>query len=210
VELLYIDTLTVGFAPMGLLTGGLMARIDAAVGGGRITGTVLVKTGRTEMDLKIDGVGLNSIPAIAGTGFKISGSLGGKARVTLKPDGCPEAVINLKGTGLDVYDLKIKGFSLPFGKIKDAGLKARVLDCRARIEALWIDGNSMSARIGGLISLTEPLRRSPLDLDVDIVARGQAAGDAGLPLLLNNYRRSANHYSIKIGGTLAEPSVRPQ
>ncbi len=65
----------------------------------------------------------------------------------------------------------------------------------------------MSARVGGFIDLAEPVRRSLVDLDVEIVPRGPAAEDA--LLLLNRYRRSANHYSIKVGGTLGSPSVKP-
>ncbi len=208
-SVLYLDTLTVTFAPLGLLTGGLMARIDATIARGRVKGTVLVKIDRTEIDLDIDGVGFGAVPAIVNAGLKGSGSVNGRALVTLPPGGCPEATIDLKGDGLDGDDLSFKGFSLPFGRITDAGLKARILDCRAKIDTLWIDGSGMSARVGGLISLTEPVRQSVLDLDIEIVPRGPATEDPILSLLLKKYRRSANYYSIKVGGTLGSPTVRP-
>jgi type II secretion system protein N len=208
-SLLYLDTITVSFAPLGLLTGGLMARIDATIARGRVEGTILLKTNRTEIDLNISGVGFGAIPAIVNAGLKGSGSLNGRALLTLPPDSCPEATINLKGAGLDGDDLNFKGFSLPFGRITDSGLKARVLDCQAKIDTLWIDGSGMSARIGGLISLAEPMRQSVVDLDIEIVQRGPATEDALLPLLLKRYRKSANSYSIKVGGTLGSPIVRP-
>ena len=208
-SVLYLDTLTVSFSPLGLLTGGLMARIDATVARGRVKGTILLKINRTEIDLYIDGVDFGAVPAIADAGLKGSGSVSGRALVTLPPNGCPEATINLKGAGLDGDDLNFKGFSLPFGRITDAGLKARVSDCRAEINNLWIDGSGMSARVGGLISLAEPVRQSQLGLDIEIVPRGPATEDPILSLLLKQYRRSANYYSIKIGGTLGSPIVRP-
>ncbi len=207
--ILYLDTITVSFAPLALLTGGLMARIDATVSGGEVKGTVLVKANRTEIDLDIDGVELTTIPAIANAGLKGSGSLSGKVLVTLPSGGCPEAAINLKGLNLDGDDMSFKGFSLPFGKISDAGLKAEIKGCRARINTLWIDGSGMSARLSGLIDLKEPVRHSQLDLNIEIVPRGPAIEDPILSLLFKEYRRSANHYSIKVGGTLGSPAVRP-
>ena len=208
-DVLYLDTLTVSFAPMGLLTGGLMARIDATIARGRVKGAVLVKINRTEIDLDIDDVDFGAVPAIVNAGLKGSGSVSGKALVTLKPNGCPEATINLKGVGLDGNDLNFKGFSLPFGRIADSGLKARVLRCRAKINTLWIDGSGMSARVGGLISLAEPLRQSLLDLDIEIVPRGPVTEDALLSLLLSPYQRSANYYSMKVRGTLGSPVLGP-
>ena len=208
-DVLYLDTLTVTFAPLALLTGGLMARIDGTINGGGVKGAVMAKINRTEIDLDIDGVDLSAVPAIADAGLKGSGSLDGRASIILPPGGCPEATINLKGVGLDGGDLSFKGFSLPFGRITDAGLKARMLGCRARIDTLWIDGSGMSARLSGLISLTAPVRHSAVDLDIELIPRGPATEDPILLLLLKEYRRSANHYSVKVGGTLGSPVVRP-
>jgi hypothetical protein len=63
--------------------------------------------------------------------------------------------------------------------------------------------------LSGLIKLAEPLSRSALDLDIEIVPKGAATEDPMLSLLLKQYRRSANHYSIKVGGTLGSPAIRP-
>ena len=206
-DALYLDTVTVKFAPLGLLSGGLKALIEATIADGSIKGYALLKRGFSEIELEADGVDLDAVPAIVRAGFKGPGSVSGRASVKLPAAGCPEATINLKGIGLDGENLSIKGFSLPFGRITDAGLKARALECRAEILNLWVDGSGMSARVSGVISLTEPVEQSVVDLHIEIVPRGPE--DPMLSLLLKGYRRSANYYSIKVGGTLGSPIVRP-
>ena len=208
-DTLYFDTITVKFAPLGLLSGALTANFDATLAGGSINGHILFRRGAIKIEAAVDAINLGAIKAIASAGFKGPGSLSGTASARLPKTGCPEASVDLKALGLDAEKLNFKGLSLPFGEIKDAGLKAKLKECRAEVTNLWIDGLGLSARISGMVSLKEPIRRSVVDLHVEMVPRGAAAEDQTLSILFNHYRKSANYYSIKIRGTLASPNVKP-
>ncbi len=204
---LYLDAITARFVPLALLSGGLMVNFDATVAGGAIRGYVLLKNGAAEISAVADAIELDAIEAISDAGFKGPGALSGTASAKFPATGCPEATLNLKALGLDGENLKFKGIGLPFGEIKDAGLKAKVNECRAEILNLWIDGAGLSARVSGPIKLKQPLSHSVIDLHIEMVPRGTE--DPILSLLFNHYRKSANYYSIKVKGTLEKPTVRP-
>ncbi len=207
--LLYLDTLSARLSLLSILSGGVKAEIDATVASGSLKGYVLLKINRTEVYIEVEDIDFDAVPAFLNAGFEGGGSFDGRLELTLPPSTCPEGTLRAKGFGMDSAALRVMGFRLPFGRITDAGLRAELKDCRARIRDFWIDGSNMSARVGGLVSLGKPLQQSRLDLEIEVIPREGGGEEAGLLLLLRPYRRSANYYSIKVRGTLGSPVLGP-
>ncbi len=207
--LLYLDTLTARLSLLSVLSGGLKVELNATIARGSLKGYVILKINRTEVDIEVEGIDFEAVPAFLNAGLEGGGSFDGRLELTLPPSGCPEGTLRAKGVGLDEDALRVMGFRLPFGRVTDAGLRAELKDCRARIRALWIDGSNMSARVGGLVSLVKPVEQSRLDLEIEVIPRKGAAEKPGLLLLLSPYRRSANYYSMKVRGTLGSPLLGP-
>ena len=208
-RVVYIRRLRMGFSPLHLLAGRALVRLKGTVGRGGFTGTAAMTPAGASLRLRADDMDLMELLSLSKTDVAVTGTLSGDVDLRLPASGCPEGRVSLRGGGFGSESFSYMGFNVPMGKVTGAGLELEMAGCRAEIKGLWVDGELLSARVGGIVTMTRPMERSPLDLTLELTARGALAGSNTLLAMLKPYRKSANFYSARIRGTLAAPVIRP-
>ncbi|MFQ5464614.1 MAG: type II secretion system protein GspN [Thermodesulfobacteriota bacterium] len=208
-KVVYIKRLRMGFSPLHLLTGRALVRLKGVVGRGGFAGTAVLTPAGAALRLRARDMDLMELLSLSKTYIAVTGTLSGDVDLRLPAAGCPEGTVSLRGGGFGAESLFYMGFNVPMGKVTGAGLELEMAGCRARIKGLWVDGELLSARVGGVVTMTRPMERSPLDLTLELTTRGALAGSDTLTAILKPYRKSANFYSARVRGTLAAPVMRP-
>ncbi|HHL40043.1 MAG TPA: type II secretion system protein GspN [Deltaproteobacteria bacterium] len=207
-ELFTIDRLSVRLLPLSLLSGAAAAAVEGYAAGGAIGGTVSLRPGGLAADLAISGLDLHAVGAARAAGIELGGKADGAIDVSIGADGCPSGTVTLDIDGLDVKGLDIAGFALPLSDVESAGLRGFFEEgCRFVVEGLWLEQRDLSARVEGVVTIRRPYVDSPVSLTLELTPRGALVENGGLALLLGLYRKSANFYSIPIGGTIGRPVV---
>jgi type II secretion system protein N len=199
-----LDELRAAFKPLSVFTGALRADLTGGSDGGALTGEIALGPGGVNVSMTGSGLGLQVVPYLADAG--ISGPFDLESSIALG-NGCPSGRIMVESAGLKASGLRLMGLALPIDGITAAGAEVLIRDCVASIERAWLDGGAFSARLGGTIAVKGPLGKSHLDLTLEVVPKGDIAGDQTIFRVLDAYRRSANYYSIPIRGTLERPSL---
>ena len=120
-------------------------------------------------------------------------------------DRCPTGVLTARGVESTTHGVTIMGFPSPLGDIDDVGLKTSLKDCTAQIETLWLESRNLTARLKGRIALAAPLRRSRIEMLLEVIPKEELLENRLLTALMMRYRKSANYYSVPIRGTLERP-----
>ena len=101
---------------------------------------------------------------------------------------------------LNISRVAVMGMELPMGRVLDAGLDVDIRDCTGFVRGLWAEGEDLSIRLKGKVSLHE--RPFEADLRLEVVTEKDLSPVDPLFILLSAYRRSSNYYSIPIKGSL--------
>ncbi len=195
------DKVQCRLSPSSIFSGGIKIFINGSAGDGRLEGAVFFKMDDTLLDIKasniylpyLDSIGLNKIV------------FNGQAHTVFSENGCPSGIIKAEGKDAKAVKINIMGFDVPFGEIKQTGMAIEMSECKILLEGLWIEGEGLSARLQGEISLDATIKNSPINMTLDIIP-GRLFRENGLILaIIAGYRKSANNYSIPIKGTLGAP-----
>lgn len=205
----YFRRLRVAFSPLALLTGKARVNLDGVVGGGGLTGTAALTPTGAEVHLEARDMDLSDLLSRSDTDVALTGTLSGAVDVTIPRTSCAEGKASLRGGGFGTESFSYMGFTLPMGRVTGAGLELEMAGCRAVVKGLWVDGEMLSVRLGGVVIMTRPMERSPLDLTLELTTKGTFAGSTGGLAMLKPYQRSANFYSARVRGTLASPVISP-
>jgi len=206
-EVFYLEDARVKLYIPSLLIGRVRIFLDGAMGGGDVHGEVLAVRSETWLDVEAVEVGLDAIPYLAPIGLK-GGSINARSRISLKQKSCPSGFLEIDGRDIDLKQVRFMGMALPIGTIKKAGGELDFIDskgCKVIIKGLWTDGDTLSTRIEGEVSIGNPIGKSRLNLTVEITLRGELKENATFQALLRPYRRSANFYSMPIKGSIRRP-----
>lgn len=204
-QIIRFDEAQAWLALADLLRGDFKIALRARVGNGLITGDLSPGFNGALLSLEAAGVEFKDIPALANAGIDGNGSFNGTATLYMAAGACPSGAIRLRGGHISEEGVRFTGLKLPLGDIDDAGLNAEIRDCKAMIEGLWLDGRELSARLTGEVSIKTPFETSQLNMTLDVTPKGDLAGKAWMLALMNAFRKSSNHYSVNIGGTVANP-----
>ena len=199
-ELVRLENLRAGLNPLGYL-GGLKISIDAKASGGQIDGVARVGFFRSSFEMEARAIGFKAIPALERAGMKIDGTFDAML-VMKKDDGCPKGSLKVQGVEFKDAEFSFRGLPLPIDDIDEAGLSAEFVNCGVRLDGLWMEGKDLSARIKGEIKMVSPFSSSPVDLTLELVPNEGLLKKEFLLSLLQQYRKSANYYSIPLKGTL--------
>lgn len=207
---IYFDKIHINLMGLYLLIGQIRADMDGSLGSGLIDSVFRIKMGGIDLDMKVIGVNIKTLPYLEDAGVKASGAISGDIRLNLSNNKrCPDGSINLTGEDVDIGGMRIFGPSLFFKERVKLSLDAAIKDCRARLNGLWVEGGGVSSKLYGNILLADDILKSDVDLTLEIILeRERAKGDA-LWTMLSGYKRSSNYYSMRIKGALGNPELMP-
>lgn len=205
--LVEMDELNVSLALFPLIAGKKKLSYRARLGGGTVEGEATIEE-KTEINVKATNVALNTIGPLRALGLE-SGSVSGQASFSFFPASCAKGLVSLDATGVDVGRLKSPWPALLFGESVSASLKAETTaDCKARISGLFIEGRTLNARLNGTVRIKNPLKRSVLDMKVEIFVKPGATEMDALLSLIKKYKKSSGYYSLSLKGTIESPVIK--
>ncbi len=179
--------------PPGLAFSGV-------IGGGGVDGRASVWPS-TELLVKAEGVDAGSLPFLSSSGVVDGGVFNASARITSFGD-CPEGEIEARAKAL-----RLKSRIDPLLISRDgvtATLAAGLKDCSARVRSLSVEGKDLSARAYGDVSFRDA-SRNELDLTIELTPRGTL--NETMALILSDYRKSANYFTMRVKGPLSNPAL---
>lgn len=189
------------FKPLSLFSGGIGVLISGSVGKGKLEGEAFFRAGDSSVDIKANNISLPYFDSIGLNKIVFDGQV----YTTFPKNGCPSGTIKAEGKDAKAVKINVMGFDVPFGEIKQTGIMIEIGKCKLFLKGLWLEGEGLSARLQGEVSLASPVKDSPISMTLDIIP-GQLLRENGLILaLISDYRKSANNYSIPIKGTLGSP-----
>jgi type II secretion system protein N len=204
-EIFAFDRLAVKLHPISLVTGKVKIEMSGTTEGGDIAGEALI--GRRGVTAHIDGrnITLHALPGQPLQGIITVGSFKADLSLANPYDRCPTGILTARGVESTTLGVTIMGFPSPLGDIDDVGLKTNLKDCTAHIETLWLESRNLTARLKGRIALAAPLRRSRIEMLLEVIPKEELLENRLLTALMMRYRKSANYYSVPIRGTLERP-----
>lgn len=196
-----LDSLRADLNPLGLVTG-LRVDFRGAAGDGNISGSASAGLFSKAAEAEARGVPFAYLEALSAAGVRLDGAFDGVFSIRIIKKGCPRGRVRMEGTGIRGAELEFRGIPLPVDDIDEAGLAAEFGDCRLRLDGVWLEGGSLSARVQGEIRMERPASASPVDLTVELVPGEGLRNKEFVMGLLSRYRKSGNYYSIPVKGTL--------
>ncbi|MBI2413152.1 MAG: type II secretion system protein GspN [Deltaproteobacteria bacterium] len=178
--------------PLGLAFSG-------AIGGGEVDGRASIWP-LTGLLVKAEGVDAGSLPFLSSSGLVEGGIFNANARISAFT-GCPEGEIEARASGL-----RLKSRIDPLLISRDgviATLTAGLRDCSASVRSLSIEGKDLSARAYGDVDFRDG--RNELDLTIELTPSGALNETAAL--ILSDYRKSANYFTMRVKGPLSNPAL---
>ncbi len=202
--LFYIDNIHGRLLPSSLFLGNIRINIYGDVGDGHISEEVLIKTNGITLNTVAENVRLKDIPYLNSVGL-YSGVVNGYGQTTISQGKCIGGFIKANGKDIDISRLRIQGVIMPFEVIEKMGVTAKMEECKLKIDGLWLEGKEFSARLQGVINIVNPIQNSPMELTLEITPKASIIEKEALLLLIKNYRKSINFYSIPMKGTIGNP-----
>jgi type II secretion system protein N len=202
--LFYINNINGRFLPSSLLSGNIRFILYGDIGDGHISEEVIIRTNGVTLNTVIKNAGLKDIPYFNSIGL-YNGIVNGKGETTILNGRCIGGFIKAEGGDIDISRLKVQGLILPIDFVERFGITTKMEDCKIKINGLWLEGEGVSARLQGLLDISTPFVNSPIDLTLEITPKASILEKEPLLLLIKNYRRSLNYYSIPIKGTIGNP-----
>ncbi len=200
-----LDRLTIRFKPLNLLYGEL--RFDAIMehGAGMASSRISVGRNSAHAEAALKDMGVKAFHDEAGAdGFLTDGLISGNLNITIYNDRarCPEGSMRLTALGLEFGGL-YAGMPGMAGKM-DAKAAADLNGCSLTLNDIWLTSERMRSRVSGAISLSGDIKKSGLDLYVEVFP--EKAGEA-MMMLFSGYKRTRNSYSMQIKGTVETPRI---
>lgn len=199
-ELVALDSLKAGLSPFGH-AGGLKISIEGLASGGQLTGVGRLGFFGSSLEMEARGVGFNAIRALERAGVKLDGTFDAML-VSKSGNGCPKGSLKLQSVEIKSGEFAFRGLPLPIDDIDEAGLSAEFMDCRVRVDGLWMDGRDLSARVKGALKMASPIEASTVDMVLELMPNEGLREKEFLLNLIQQYRKSTNYYSIPLKGTL--------
>ncbi len=207
-DMMSLDSLTVRLKPLNLLYGELRFDATGEDGAGTMNSRIRVDRRRAHVLAEIKDLSImrlyHGISALGVSDGLVSGNL--DATLYHDEDRCPEASVNLTASGIDLKGLSgvmQPGFS---GKM-DAKVSADLNDCAVALNDVWLTTELMRSRVSGAISVSPEIKKSGLDLQVELFPE-KTAGP--VMMLFSGYKRTMNSYSMQIKGTVEAPVIEAQ
>lgn len=178
--------------PLGLAFSG-------AVGGGEVDGRVALWPS-SELLVMAEGVDAGSLPFLASSGVVEGGIFYASARLS-SAGNCPEGEVEARATAL-----RLKSRIDPFLLSRDgvsATLAAGLKDCSARVRSLSVEGKDLSARAYGDVRFRDG--QNEIDLTIELTPRDTL--NETMALILSDYRKSANYFTMRIKGPISNPAL---
>ncbi|MEE9542200.1 MAG: type II secretion system protein GspN [Thermodesulfobacteriota bacterium] len=210
-EFIEMEELSVSLALLPLIIGKKKLSYTARLGGGSVEGEALIGED-AGINLTAVDVGLRAVGSLRALGLN-SGRVSGEAAFDLSPDmSCPEGSVSLDATGVELKGLKSYYPEMIFGESASASLAMEVAaDCKAKLKGLFIEGRRLNARLAGVMRIAEPIKKSALDMKVEIFLKPDDAdnkADEVLLSLIKGYKKSSGYYSFDLKGTLGVPVIK--
>ncbi len=202
--LFYINNIHVRFLPSSLFSGNIRINASGDIGDGHISEDVMIKANGITLNTVAENVGLKDIPYLNSVGL-YSGVVNGYGQTTISQGKCIGGFIKANGKDIDISRLRIQGVIMPFEVIEKMGVTAKMEECKLKIDGLWLEGKEFSARLQGVINIVNPIQNSPMELTLEITPKASIIEKEALLLLIKNYRKSINFYSIPMKGTIGNP-----
>jgi len=202
--LFYINNIHGRLLPSSLFLGNIRINIYGDVGDGHISEEVLIKTNGITLNTVAENVRLKDIPYLNSIGL-YSGVISGHGQTTISHGKCIGGFIKADGKDIDISRLRVQGIIMPFEAIEKFGITAKIEDCKLKLSGLWVEGKELSARLQGVVNILSPFENSPIDLILEITPKASIIEKNALLLLIKNYRKSLNYYSLPIKGTVGSP-----
>lgn len=203
-----LDRLTIRFKPLNLLYGEL--RFDAIMefGAGMASSSISVGRNSAHAEAVLKDMGVKAFYDETGAnGLLADGVISGDLNITLYNDRgrCPEGSLRLTALNLEFGGLYagMPGFA---GKM-DAKAAADLNGCTLALNDIWLTSERMRSRVHGAISLSGDIKKSGLDLHVEVFP--EKAGES-MMRLFSGYKRTMNSYSMQIRGTVETPHIEGQ
>lgn len=203
--LLHLDRVRIRAILSALVIGKMKAGIDGGSADGSFEGEAALSGGGA-FAVKGKGIDFSSVPALNTAGVSMKGTFDADLYVFMK-DGCPEGFLELKGARIDEGSVRFRGYPLPLGKVDGVGLSADFSRCAGKLNGFWLNGEDASVSLKGDISIKRPLSSSPVDLTLELTPKAGLLEKEFLLLLLKDYKKSANFYSIPVKGTIGKVSA---
>ncbi len=202
--LFYINNIHVRFLPSSIFLGNIRINVYGDVGDGHISEDVMIKANGITLNTVAENVGLKDIPYLNSVGL-YSGVVNGYGQTTISQGKCIGGFIKANGKDIDISRLRIQGVIMPFEVIEKMGVTAKMEECKLKIDGLWLEEKEFSARLQGVINIVNPIQNSPMELTLEITPKASIIEKEALLLLIKNYRKSINFYSIPMKGTIGNP-----
>jgi len=208
---IFLDTVTVSPSLLSLVTGSPKFPFEAKLLGGEASGFIVLdkeNNGINEVQATLNKVSIDTLPAFLSHGAngvpKLGGVLDGQLHVKLgsEADGDFQFTIN----GLNIENVKVKGFSLPGFKGLTSVFKGSVEGNTTRIEELSVNGKDIDLLITGTAPLFWEIPKGGLlDLGYRLEMKGPQM--AKYKSILTPYLAAQGDGSLggKILGTIKNP-----
>ena len=169
------------------------------------------------IDAQGEGLELALIPGLAdATGLPLAGGLDFDIDLLAATDPkASEGIIKIKGTGLEILKGgQIKNVPVPELAIGSFDWTIPINDGKASFDRLQLEGDAVSLKIDGEITINTPLDRSVLNLKIDFKPTDAfLKKEPLLGALLNNIRRAKGRdgfYGYNVTGAIARPRFFPK
>jgi type II secretion system protein N len=208
---IFLDTVTVSPSLVSLAIGSPKFPFEARLLGGEVSGIIRLDKkngGINEIEARLDRVAIDTLPAfISQSGNnvpKLGGVLDGQLHVKLGPqaDGDFRFTVN----GLNIENVKVKGFTLPGFKGLNSVFKGTIEGDTTKIEELSVNGKDIDLMITGTAPLLWEIPKGGLlDLGYRLEMRGPQM--AKYKSILTPYLAAQGDGSLggKILGTVNNP-----
>jgi len=202
------DTFEGHLHPLNLFAGQVKITVGGNAGAGSVTGEAHITRKGMVAHLSGNRVEVHAPSTQIVRGHATLASF--VADTTLifgKKEKCPTGSLSARVDEITTRDFTIMGFPPPLNSVTEVVLNGTVTDCHVMIDNTWLESRLLSARLKGRITLQAPLMKSRIDATLDLTPREELLQDKFLSALLGRYRKSANFYSLPVGGTLGAPLI---